>query len=151
MVMISGTRRIGSEDFCAFVTTKQSPTFRGRRPTCIGGAGLSRSAVSIPKVVYQTLKETHMTKPVNTDVDTTSINPQGKSEVQGEGNYDATRRYDKSAREFVQSGKVEDAARSAQPKNAEEAEAMQRAEREGKSHSKGEDPQLFKKSPTDKK
>ena len=92
-----------------------------------------------------------MGTPANTDADTTSINPEGKGEVQGEGNYDATRRYDKSTRDFVESGKVEDAARSARPKNAEEAEAMERAEREGQSHSKGEDPELFKRSPTNKK
>lgn len=60
-------------------------------------------------------------------------------DLQGEGNYDATRRYDKAQREFVKSGQVEEAARAAQPKDEKEAEEMRRAEREGKSHSKGED------------
>ena len=59
-------------------------------------------------------------------------------QVQGEGDYEAGRRYDKAAREFAESGKVEPAARDAAPGSAEEAEEMQQAEQEGKSHSKGE-------------
>ena len=61
-------------------------------------------------------------------------------DVQGEGNYDAARRYDKAAREFVDAGKVDEAARSAKPENEAQAEALKRAEDAGKSHSKGEDP-----------
>ncbi len=62
--------------------------------------------------------------------------------VQGEGDYDAARRYDKAAHEFAESGKVEEAARDAKPTSAEEADDLRRAERAGKSHSKGEDPLL---------
>ncbi|MES2993473.1 MAG: hypothetical protein V4844_18765 [Pseudomonadota bacterium] len=62
-----------------------------------------------------------------------------KKDLQGEGNYEATRRYDKSAREFVESGSVDDAAAAAAPETAQEAEEMERAEQIGKSHSKGED------------
>lgn len=65
-------------------------------------------------------------------------------DIQGEGNYDATRRYDKAATDFVQSGKVDQAARDARPKSEAEAEAMKKAEQEGKSHAKGEDPALRK-------
>lgn len=64
----------------------------------------------------------------------------GETDLQGEGNYDATRRYDKAAKEFAESGQVDDAARAARPGSAEEAEELRRAEREGQSHSKGEDP-----------
>lgn len=62
------------------------------------------------------------------------------ADIQGEGNYDATRRYDKAAREFAQSGKVKEAARAARPTSEAEADELRRAEREGQSHSKGEDP-----------
>ncbi|MES3015847.1 MAG: hypothetical protein V4750_19235 [Pseudomonadota bacterium] len=65
-------------------------------------------------------------------------------DLQGEGNYDATRRYDKAAHDFAQSGKVDEAARAAQPGSAEEAEELKRAEEAGKSHAKGEDPALRK-------
>ena len=64
--------------------------------------------------------------------------------VQGEGDYQAARRYDKAQRDFAESGKVDQAARDAQPTSAEEADELRRAEREGKSHAKGEDPALDK-------
>ncbi|VTU33422.1 hypothetical protein [Variovorax sp. PBL-E5] len=71
------------------------------------------------------------------------MNPPDKDkDLQGEGNYDATRRYDKAQREFVEAGKVEPAARAAKPRDAAEAEDMKRAEEAGKSHVKGEDPAL---------
>jgi hypothetical protein len=63
-----------------------------------------------------------------------------KSQVQGEGDYEAGRRYDKAAREFAQSGKVPEAARKAKPHSADEAGEMRDAELLGKSRSKGEDP-----------
>ena len=69
---------------------------------------------------------------------------QGKDRVQGEGDYDAARRYDQAAREFAESGRVDEAARNARPTSAEEAEQLRRAEREGQSHAKGEDPLLDK-------
>lgn len=69
---------------------------------------------------------------------------QGKDRVQGEGDYDAARRYDQGAREFAQSGQVGEATRNARPTSAEEADELRRAEREGQSHAKGEDPLLDK-------
>ena len=72
--------------------------------------------------------------------------PAKKSEIQGEGDYAAGRRYDKAAREFAESGKVEPAAHEAAPDSAAEAEDMERAEEIGKSHAKGEDPALKRKA-----
>ena len=57
----------------------------------------------------------------------------------GEGNYKAARRYDEGAARFVRSGKVEAAARAAQPRSQREAAEMENAEARGKSRSKGED------------
>ncbi len=71
-------------------------------------------------------------------------------DLQGEGNYDATRRYDKATSDFVKAGKVDEAARKAAPKDASEAADMQKAEEIGKSHAKGEDPALRQKSPPSK-
>jgi hypothetical protein len=62
-----------------------------------------------------------------------------QADVQGEGNYDAAREYDDAQREFANSGRVERAARDAAPRSSDEARQMEQAEREGKSHSKGED------------
>jgi hypothetical protein len=66
--------------------------------------------------------------------------------VQGEGDYAAGRRYDKAAREFAESGKVEPAAHEAAPDSAAEAGDMERAEEIGRSHSKGEDPAVNSKA-----
>ena len=55
---------------------------------------------------------------------------------QGEGNKEADRRYRESAREFVESGKVEDAAKDAASMSTEELEEARRAESEAKSHAK---------------
>ena len=64
------------------------------------------------------------------------------ADIQGEGNYDAARRYDQAQKRFVESGKVEQAAKDSAPRNEAEAEALRRAEDEGKSHAKDEDPDV---------
>ncbi len=65
--------------------------------------------------------------------------------VQGEGDYEAGRHFDRAERDFVKSGKVDDKARQARPNDPAEAAEMNRAEEEGKSHSKGEAPGDIKK------
>jgi hypothetical protein len=71
------------------------------------------------------------------------MNP--KDKVEGEGSYSGAKDYNERTRKFVDSGKVEQAARDAEPKSEEEAHAMQKAERIGKKHGKGEDPAADKK------
>ena len=66
--------------------------------------------------------------------------PTKETDLHGEGNNDASRRYDKAAHEFVQSGQVDEAARNDRPINEKEAGELRRAERDGLSHSRGEDP-----------
>lgn len=51
--------------------------------------------------------------------------------MQGEGNRTAARRYDQAQQDFVKSGRVEQAAEDARPKDAQEAEALKDAEAEG--------------------
>jgi hypothetical protein len=63
-------------------------------------------------------------------------------DLQGEGNYDAAKEYDRAQEKFVKSGKVEQAARDAEPKDNQEKEEMQRAEETGKQRAKDEDPAL---------
>jgi hypothetical protein len=65
-----------------------------------------------------------------------------KDKVEGEGSYSGTKAYNERQRKFMKSGKVEDAARKAQPKNEGEKNEMQKAERIGREHMKGEDPAL---------
>jgi hypothetical protein len=65
-----------------------------------------------------------------------------EAKIQGEGDYEAARRYDASAQAFAQSGKVDKAARDAKPASGGEDKAMRDAEQRGLAHSKGEDPAL---------
>jgi hypothetical protein len=62
--------------------------------------------------------------------------------MQGEGNYEAARRYDEAQKRFVDAGRVDEAAERAAPKSEAEAEALRRAEEAGKSHAKDEDPDV---------
>lgn len=56
--------------------------------------------------------------------------------VEGEGSYKGSKDYNERTKKFVESGKVEEAAREAEPKSEEEKQAMQKAERIGKQHAK---------------
>ena len=68
-----------------------------------------------------------------------------KDKVQGEGDYEAGRRFDKASSDFAHSGRVEPAARDAPPGDAREAAELEQAEKKGKSHSKGEGPLVSKR------
>ena len=59
--------------------------------------------------------------------------------VQGEGDYEAARRFDKAAAEFVKSHDVDKLARDAAPKSPADAESMREAEEQGRRHSHGGD------------
>ncbi|RQP22845.1 hypothetical protein [Piscinibacter terrae] len=60
--------------------------------------------------------------------------------VQGEGDYEAGRRFDKAEQDFVKSGKAGERSGQAAPHDAAEASELEDAESEGRSHSKGEAP-----------
>lgn len=62
----------------------------------------------------------------------------GGDNVHGEGNYKATRDYNRGVAEHMKSHDVEREAREAAPRSEEEARQMEQAEREGRKHSKGE-------------
>ena len=53
--------------------------------------------------------------------------------------HEAARRHRTSVRRFVESGRVEDSARDAEPRTPVEEEALFNAERRGEQRSKGED------------
>jgi hypothetical protein len=55
----------------------------------------------------------------------------GKKNVYGEGNYEATRQYNESTKEFLKKKDVEQAARDAAPRSPAEAKEMLEAEQEG--------------------
>jgi hypothetical protein len=51
-----------------------------------------------------------------------------KQNVHGEGNYEASRQYSEATKKFVESGRVDEAARAAAPKSPQEAADMKQAE-----------------------
>ena len=66
-----------------------------------------------------------------------------KQRNEGEGNKTAAKEYNEATTKFTQSGKVEQKAdEAAKARDGSERQAMERAEQAGKSHAKGEDPQL---------
>jgi len=65
-----------------------------------------------------------------------------KDKVEGEGSYSASKDYNERTKKFIDSGKVDEAARDAEPRNEQEKQSMQKAERIGKQHAKEEDPAL---------
>ena len=60
--------------------------------------------------------------------------------MQGEGNYEAAREFNAAERRFVQSGKVEAAARAAAPKDDAESRQLLEAEQEARSRAKEDYP-----------
>lgn len=61
----------------------------------------------------------------------------GQQEM-GEGSYEATRDYQKNIKDYLKKADVDADAEKAKPRSDQEARDMESAEREGKSHSKGE-------------
>jgi hypothetical protein len=65
---------------------------------------------------------------------------------EGEGNHTAAKQYNDAQKQFVQSGKVDSAAKdAARAVDGPEGAALRKAEEAGKRHAHGEDPQV--KSP----
>ena len=69
-----------------------------------------------------------------------------KSKVQGEGDYEATRRYRKRTEEYLGTHDVEKEARRAAPRSRKDAKSMAAAEAAGKKRAKGEDPALRRRA-----
>lgn len=65
-----------------------------------------------------------------------------KQKIQGEGDYEATRRYRKRTEEFLENNDVEQVAEDAKPETGAEAKELEAAEAEAKRRAKGEDPAL---------
>jgi hypothetical protein len=66
--------------------------------------------------------------------------PSAGTDVQGEGDYKAARRYRDELERFVRSADIERAAREAEPRDEGEAEDLAAAEAEGRSHAKSAGP-----------
>jgi hypothetical protein len=65
----------------------------------------------------------------------------------GEGNHAADQRYRDETKRFIDSGRVDEAAREAREAmdDESEADALEAAEAEGRSHAAGEDPEVSRR------
>jgi hypothetical protein len=68
------------------------------------------------------------------------------SKVQGEGDYEAARRYRKRSEDYQLNNDVEKAALRAAPQSGAEAEELQAAEAAGRKRAKGEDPAIRRRA-----
>ena len=71
----------------------------------------------------------------------TDFQSRGQAEggqVEGEGSYSASRDYQKNIKEYLDKADVQKDGEAAKPRSESEARDLEQAEREGKSHSKGE-------------
>jgi len=59
-----------------------------------------------------------------------------KPNIQGEGDYEAARRYRKEVKDFVDKADIDKAAHEAAPHSPDEQREMDEAERTGRAHSK---------------
>lgn len=62
----------------------------------------------------------------------------GDSQVEGEGSYTASRDYQNNIKDYLGKADVQADAEAAKPRSEAEARELEEAEREGRSHSKGE-------------
>ena len=62
----------------------------------------------------------------------------GEGQQYGEGNYKATRDYNRGLKEHVQNHDIEKEARDAAPKSEEEGNGMEEAERAGRERARGQ-------------
>jgi|HubBroStandDraft_1064217.scaffolds.fasta_scaffold375519_2 hypothetical protein len=71
---------------------------------------------------------------------TEKTQPGTNGKIQGEGDYDAARRYREKVTEFVNRSDIEELARKAQPLSAKEARDNALADERARGRSKGDDP-----------
>lgn len=62
--------------------------------------------------------------------------------IQGEGDYESAKQYREETENFVESGKVDEAARKAGQVTDKERAEMKRSEKEGKRHAHEKDPNV---------
>jgi hypothetical protein len=98
---------------------------------------------SVPRILQQ--QPQRETDPQQQRAGSTDFQSRGQaqgqqdgSQVEGEGSYTATRDYQKNIKEYLDKADVAADAEAAKPRSESEARELEQAEREGRSHSKGE-------------
>jgi len=92
---------------------------------------------SVPRILQQQ-PEPESDKPSGSGDVQPKAGAQAGQQQMGEGSYEATRDYQKDVQDYLKKADVEADARAARPRSEQEARDMESAEKEGRSHSKGE-------------
>ena len=90
----------------------------------------------VPRVLQQ--QPPRESDPAQQRAGATDFQSGNQDAVEGEGSYTATRDYQKNIKDYLDKADVKSDAEAAKPRSEAEARELEEAEREGKSHSKGE-------------
>lgn len=93
----------------------------------------------VPRILQQ--QPQRETDPQQQRAGATDFQSRGEAEggqVEGEGSYTASRDYQKNIENYMDKADIEADADAAKPRSEAEARELEQAEREGKSHSRGE-------------
>jgi hypothetical protein len=90
-----------------------------------------------PRILQPQQPESEEQQPSSASRESQGDAPGAKQQM-GEGSYEGTRDYNKRTADYLKKADVEADAKAAKPKSEQESRDMQRAEDEGRSHSKGE-------------
>lgn len=91
---------------------------------------------SVPRILQQ--QPERESDPGQQQQGSTEFQSKPGGQVEGEGSYTATREYQKDIEDYLDKADVQADADKARPRYEAEARELEQAEREGRSHSKGE-------------
>ena len=91
---------------------------------------------SVPRILQQ--QPERESDPGQQQQGSTEFQSRPGGQVEGEGSYTATREYQKDIQDYLDKADVQADADKARPRSEAEARELEQAEREGRSHSKGE-------------
>jgi len=95
------------------------------------------SSNSTPRILQQSGRDSDPKPQSGSDEQQPKAGGQKGGEI-GEGSYEATRDYQKNIKEYLKDADIEKDAEAAKPRSEQEARDLDEAEKEGRSHSKGE-------------
>jgi hypothetical protein len=90
----------------------------------------------VPRILQRPQPNEDEQHPDSNQSDAEQSAPEGQQ--MGEGSYEATRDYQQNIKDYLKNADVEADAQAAKPRSQEEARELDQAEKQGRSHSKGE-------------
>jgi hypothetical protein len=91
----------------------------------------------VPRILQPEPDQDQQQQPHSNQSDAEQPAPEGQQQM-GEGSYEATRDYQQNIKDYLKNADIEADAQAAKPRSQEEARELEQAEKQGRSHSKGE-------------